>query len=88
MIKNIISVFFIVQTFLVCSCGQYKYTAFVEYLRAERDLRARISDQQELQDSIVSLQNKYNIDPEKEIAKLNTNEKVWISFLMELSRAR
>lgn len=55
------------------------------YLKEERELRRRVSENEGLNDSIAKLQQRYNIDVEKEISKLNDNPEVWLRLLEELN---
>ncbi len=55
------------------------------YLMEERELRRRVSENEGLNDSIANLQQRYKIDIEKEISKLNDNPEVWLRLLEELS---
>ncbi len=73
---------------LLINCQPDNQRNFIEYLKAEKQIRSSVNDQQELHNKIAELQERYKIDPEAEIAKLNRNEKQWVIFLTELSRAR
>jgi len=72
---------------VVCfTCTKEDHTRrLVAYLKEERELRRRVSENEGLSDSIANLQQKYNIDVEKEISKLNDNPEVWLRLLEELS---
>ncbi len=69
-------------------CARYDYHRFIEYLKAERRLRAEANNYPDIDEKISDLQNEYRIDPENEIAKLNARETRWVKFLMDLNRAR
>jgi len=55
------------------------------YLKEERELRKRVDENEGLNDSITNLQQRYNMDVEKEISKLNDNPEVWLRLLEELN---
>ncbi len=69
--------------FLSCT-REARNPHLVEYLREERRLRKRIDEKEGLSDSIAILQQRYNIDIEKEISKLNDNPDAWLELLEEL----
>ncbi|MEO0215470.1 MAG: hypothetical protein ABIL70_09685 [candidate division WOR-3 bacterium] len=58
------------------------------YLRAENELRSRISPEQGLSDSIVNLQKRYRINPDKELKRLEKNPDAWLKLIKELTDAR
>lgn len=74
---------FIPFLFVVCANKDIN-PKFVEYLKAEKNLRKRVSEEQGLEDSIKVLQQKYNIDSEKELSKLKNNPKNWIELIKKL----
>lgn len=55
------------------------------YLTEEREMRRRVSENEGLNDSLSDLQQRYNIDREKEISKLHDNPEVWLRLLEELN---
>lgn len=66
-----------------CSRDNY-HLKIVEYLKAERDLRKRVSEEYGLADSIKILQKKYHLNLDKELAKIKDNPEAWIRLLKEL----
>lgn len=66
-------------------CAQHKYSQkLVEYLKAEKELRKRVTEEQGLSDSIKVLQQKYDIDLDKELSRLRDNPEAWIELFEEL----
>ncbi|OGC41659.1 hypothetical protein A2Y85_04055 [candidate division WOR-3 bacterium RBG_13_43_14] len=86
--KVTLLIIFVLQLISLTNCTRYNYQRFVEYLKAEKQLRANTINEQELQDKIAALRKNYKIDPENEIAKLSDHGQLWVEFLMDLSRAR
>jgi hypothetical protein len=75
----------IIVAVIFLNCGKETHNPhLVEYLREERKLRRRINENEGLSDSISLLQQKYNIDIEKEISKLNNSPDRWLELLEEL----
>lgn len=71
------------------SCGKIDTTdRFVEYLQEEKNIRERVINPQELEDSLGALRNRFGIDPEQEISKLQTEPADWIALLRKLQSAR
>lgn len=72
-------------TTLMFTCSkQYYNPRLVEYLKAERDLRKRVSEEQGLEDSLRVLQKKYRINVDKELTKLKSNPDAWQHLIKEL----
>ncbi len=66
-------------------CTQHNYhPKLVEYLRAEKELRKRVTEEQGLNDSINVLRQKYDIDLEKEFSRIKDNPEAWIELFKEL----
>lgn len=79
----------IIIVVIFLNCGKETLNPhLVEYLREERKLRRRINENEGLSDSISLLQQRYNIDIEKEISKLNDNPDRWLELLEELKIER
>jgi hypothetical protein len=79
-----VSVIFTVL-FTSLSCPKQDYNPeLVKYLRAEKELRNRITEEQGLSDSLKRLQKKYNIDLDKELKTLSKNPEAWVKILKEL----
>jgi hypothetical protein len=79
----------IVISFVLLFCTKHNYhPRLIEYLKAEKDLRTRIAEEQGLEDSIKVLQQKYNIDLDEELAKLRENPEDWIEVLKELRESK
>jgi hypothetical protein len=76
-------IIFILASFFSCVKNEYN-PRLVEYLRAEQDLRKRVSEEQGLEDSIKVLQRKYNVNLERELSKLNDNPEAWLELIKEL----
>ncbi len=60
----------------------------IEYLKAERELRSKIAPEEGLSDSIVNLQKRYRINPDKELKKLKENPDAWLKLCKELTDVR
>jgi len=74
---------------ILIACGQRDYNPnLVEYIKAEKELRSRITAEQGLSDSIKILQQKHNIDLEEELSKLSDNPEDWIKLLKDLKIAK
>lgn len=70
---------------ITISCGKKSYNPhLVEYLKAERNLRKNVSEQEGLSDSIAALQKRYKINLEKEFSKLRDEPDGWLKLLKEL----
>ena len=81
----ILKIALILISMFILSCTKQDYNPkLIEYLRAEKDLRNRISDKQILSDSINVLQKRYHIDPELELSKLKDNPDAWLKLVREL----
>lgn len=79
-----ISKFLLIFTVII-TCAKHDYNPkLVEYLKAEKDLRSRVNQEQGLSDSIKILQKEYNIDLEKELSKFKDNPEAWVKLLKEL----
>ncbi len=77
--------FVIVIFAVLISCTKQDYKPkLVEYLKAEKELRKRVSEEQGLNDSLTILQQKYDINLEKEISKFTDNPETWLKLLKEL----
>ena len=76
-------IIFIFALFFSCVKNEYN-PRLVEYLKAEQDLRKRVSEEQGLEDSIKVLQKKYNINLERELSKLNDDPEAWLELIKEL----
>jgi hypothetical protein len=61
---------------------------FAEYLQEEKQIRETVSDPGELEDSLNALKKKHNIDPDREISKLQDEPADWISLLRGLKSAK
>lgn len=75
------TIFIIVLLFFVC-CSRNSYNPkLVDYLKAERELRKNIPQNQGLEDSLVVLKQRFKIDINKEIEKLNGKPELWVKLL-------
>ena len=73
----------------VVFCSKVKTTdAFAEYLKEEKRIRETVSNPQQLEDSLDVLMEKYDIDPDHEISKLQEEPADWISLLRKLKSAK
>jgi hypothetical protein len=71
---------------LFLSCTQRTYDPhLLEYLKAEKDLRTRISEEQGLNDSIRVLQQRYKIHREKALSKLKKNPEEWLRLIKDIN---
>jgi len=87
-LKIKIPIILFVLTILI-DCGQQDYNPkLVDYIKAEKELRSRITEEKGLSDSIKILQQKHNIDLEKELSKLADNPENWIKLLKDLKIAK
>jgi hypothetical protein len=57
---------------------------FVDYLRAEQELRSRFGNSPALLDSIKALEEYYRVDRESELAYLRKHPEQWQSLLKAL----
>lgn len=81
----ILKIALILISIFILSCTKQDYNPkLIEYLRAEKDLRNKISDKQILSDSINVLQKRYHLDPELELSKLKDNPDAWLKLVREL----
>ncbi len=83
--RIIVSIFFVFILF--CSNKGYD-NRLIQYLKEERRLRQHITQTRELEDSITSLQRRYHIDKERELARLRKQPKLWLKLLEELKHDR
>lgn len=79
---QMINIFLLIAS-IFCSNQNYN-PHLVEYLRAEMELRKRVSIEQGLEDSINVLQKKYRIDLKKEFARLSDQPQAWYRLIKEL----
>lgn len=71
---------------LFLSCTQQTYDPhLLEYLKAEKDLRTRITEEQGLNDSLRVLQQHYKINKEKELSKLKKNPEAWLQLIKDIN---
>ncbi|HEC78132.1 MAG TPA: hypothetical protein ENI34_03195 [candidate division WOR-3 bacterium] len=69
----------------ITGCSKPPYNPeLADYLKAERELRKRVKDARCLEDSIKVLQQKYELNLEEEISRLNNNPELWVELLTEL----
>jgi signal recognition particle receptor subunit beta len=80
-------ILFVLVVVIACTKSDYNPN-LVEYIKAEKELRSRITEEQGLSDSIKILQQKYNIDLEEELSKLSDNPEDWIKLLKDLKIAK
>ncbi len=83
------SITFLVPGVLLClllqtGCGDNYNPRLPAYLKAEKELRSRVTSEQGLDDSISLLVKKFKIKPEKEIAGLKDKPRAWLSLIDEL----
>ncbi len=70
---------------LTIACAQKEYNPkLLLYLKAEKVLRQKLSEDQGLGDSLKVLQHKYHINLEKELAKLRHNPEAWFKLIKDL----
>ena len=60
----------------------------VNYLKAEKALRIRVSPAEYQADSLKHLRQEYRIDPEHEIARLRGSPEAWGKLFMELKSGK
>ncbi|KPJ74184.1 hypothetical protein AMJ52_01620 [candidate division TA06 bacterium DG_78] len=71
---------------LFLSCTQQTYDPhLLEYLKAEKDLRTRITEEQGLNDSLRVLQQHYKINKERELSKLKKNPEAWLQLIKDIN---
>jgi hypothetical protein len=76
---------FLAVAILFLSCTQQTYNPhLLEYLRAEKDLRARITDEQALHDSLRALGQHYKINKEKELSQLKKKPGAWLQLIKDV----
>jgi hypothetical protein len=69
---------------LTCS-GPARTGSLAAYLKAEKELRARIAPEHGLQDSIKLLRKKYDVDPKSEIARMKRDPDAWKRLMETLA---
>ena len=75
----------LVIAFTLFTCTRSDYNSKLsKYLKAEKELRSRIGEEQGLSDSIRSLQQRYRIDLEEEYSQLGDDPESWIKLFKEL----
>lgn len=76
----------LVPLLLLCtmSCKKNVNQRFVDYLKAEKNMRSRIKDPVTLQDSLTILQKKYRIDRAEEMEFLREHPEQWVILLKAL----
>lgn len=75
--------------FLLPYCTKHDYNPrLVDYLKTAKDLSARVTRENGLDDSTKVLQKKYEIDFEKELTKLHDNPQAWLTLFEELQGER
>ena len=84
---KILIILFVLVVVITCTKSDYNPN-LVEYIKAEKELRSRITEEQGLSDSIKILQQKHNIDLEEELSKLSDNPEDWIKLLKDLKIAK
>jgi hypothetical protein len=80
-------ILFVLVVVITCTKSDYNPN-LVEYIKDEKELRSRITEEQGLSDSIKILQQKHNIDLEEELSKLSDNPEDWIKLLKDLKIAK
>jgi hypothetical protein len=76
----------LVLALLLFSCTQQKYDPhLLEYLKAEKTLRTRLTEAQGLSDSLSVLQQHYKINKEEELSKLKKNPEAWLQLIKDLN---
>jgi hypothetical protein len=74
-----------VLIFLLLCCTKHDYNPrLVDYLKAAKDLSARVTQENGLDDSTRVLQKKYKIDLEKELTRLHDNPQAWLTLFEEM----
>lgn len=66
------------------SCKKNIDPKFIEYLKAEQGLRARLANSSVLDDSLVSLEERFGINREAELEFLKNNPEQWVVVLKAL----
>lgn len=66
-----------------CERGD-RTTVFAEYLKQEKELRERVTDEELLRDSIAELREKYGIDRDRAAWQFGDNPDQWIELLRKL----
>ena len=66
------------------ACHNAYNPGLAQYLKAERELRRRVSAEQGLEDSLSVLRKKFQINVEKELAKIKNDPEAWLKLLKEL----
>jgi len=75
----------VITIIIIIGCARENYNPRLpEYLRAERDLRQRVNEEDGLTDSIKVLQQRYKINLEKEFSRMQSHPKAWLKLLEEL----
>ena len=69
---------------ILFACRQNYNPRLPAYLKAEKELRSRVTPEQGLKDSINLLAAKFNIDPEREVARLKYDPQSWVRLINEI----
>lgn len=81
----------ILASFLIlcAGCSRTPYDpGLPAYLKAEKELRARVKLEALLRDSLTVLQNTLHIDPQAELRKCSHHPESWIQLIEELRDAK
>lgn len=75
--------------FFLLFCKKADYNPkLVDYLKAERNLRINIIQEQELNDSLITLQKRFRIDVKEELKKLEKKPEAWVKLLKALDNEK
>lgn len=78
-VKNIILIPLFLL-FVFCSTNDFN-PVLVDYIRAEREMKKKIPQNQGLDDSLIALQKRLKIDVDKELKKVKNRPELWIKLL-------
>ncbi|HEX7320753.1 MAG TPA: hypothetical protein VF399_10420 [bacterium] len=65
-------------------CSQNYNPKLPAYLKAEKELRSRVTPEQGLKDSIDMLAAKFNINPEREVVRFKSSPQSWVRLLNDI----
>ncbi|MGQ9465068.1 MAG: hypothetical protein ACUVQ3_01410 [bacterium] len=82
------TIFILVLQFLLCCVSNDFNPKLVDYLKAERELRKKIEQNQGLEDSLAVLQKRFQIDANKEIAKIKNKPELWVKLLKAIDSVK
>ncbi|MCX7995485.1 MAG: hypothetical protein N3A65_06930 [candidate division WOR-3 bacterium] len=79
LIRKILFIFLAIFL-LSCSKGDIN-PRLVDYIKAERELRKKISQDKGLEDSLTAMKKRLKLNKDKELKQLEDRPDLWVKFL-------